>query len=68
VCNVPAGVWHQADGNMVLWYPYWESAEPDGGLGEGCVAMHLDKSNKAGKWYDASCSHSTHYICDRPGK
>merc|ERR1739842_211375 len=58
------GVYRQADGEPILWMPYWHGTdEPNGGVVENCLGLYMGvspvspgASYGAGKWFDAPCS------------
>merc|ERR1719260_370819 len=65
------GVWRQADGELILWTPYWgdygsdHSHQPDQGTAANCLGFTLSTDRNAGKWFDGPCSVLHYYICER---
>ena len=41
------------------------SVDPNGGERENCAAFVLDTGSSSGQWFDAACTTSWRYICER---
>jgi len=65
------GVWRQYDGTLIDWTPWWQGlvyingVDPNGGERENCAAFILDTGSSSGQWFDAVCTASYRYICER---
>jgi len=54
------GAWTDATGQNALPFTDWAGGEPNGGTYESCAASVY---TWGGKWNDAPCSHTYHFVC-----